>query len=35
MNAIRNVFSALANLTASINGLAAIIDGASNRLRRQ
>lgn len=35
MNAIRSVFTALGNLAASINGLAAIIDNAGNRLRQQ
>jgi len=35
MNAIRNVFAAFANLAASINSLASIIDTASGRLRQQ
>ena len=35
MNAIRSVFIALANLAASINGLAGVIDVASGRLRQQ
>jgi hypothetical protein len=35
MNAIRNVFTALSNLAASINALAGVLDGASHRLRQQ
>jgi hypothetical protein len=34
MNAIRNVFNAFSNLAASVNGLAALIDVASGRLRQ-
>lgn len=33
MNAIRNVFSAFANLAASINGLAAVVDAVSAKVR--
>ncbi len=33
MNAIRNLFAAFTNLSASINGLAALIDSAGMRLR--
>lgn len=35
MNAIRNVFTALANLASSINGLAAVLDVATGKLRQQ
>ena len=35
MNAIRNVFTALSNLAASINALAGVLDGASNWFRQQ
>jgi hypothetical protein len=35
MNAIKNVFNALSNVTASLNALAGVIDMASNRLRQQ
>lgn len=35
MNAIWNLFAAFANLAASLNGLAGVIDGASGRLRQQ
>jgi hypothetical protein len=35
MNAIRNVFTVLSNLAASINTLAGVLDGASNRLQQQ
>jgi hypothetical protein len=34
MNAIRNVFAALPNLSASINALAGVIDLAAGRLRQ-
>jgi hypothetical protein len=35
MKAVGNVFTALSNLAASINALAGVLDGASNRLRHQ
>jgi hypothetical protein len=35
MNAIKNLWTALANLASSINGLAAVLDTASGRLRQQ
>lgn len=35
MNAIRSVFTALANLAASINNFAAILNNASTRLSEQ
>jgi hypothetical protein len=35
MNAIPNVFNAFANLAASINALASVIDVAAGRLRQQ
>lgn len=34
MNAIRNVFTAFANLAASINGLAAVVDSVSAKVRQ-
>jgi hypothetical protein len=35
MNSIRSVFTALANLAASINGLASVLDVATGRIRQQ
>ncbi len=35
MNALRSVFAALANLAASVNSLAVVIDAATGRLRQQ
>lgn len=35
MNAIRNVFAAFANLAASLNALAGVIDQATGRLKQQ
>jgi hypothetical protein len=34
VNAIRNVFAALSNLSASVNALAGVIDVATSRLRQ-
>ncbi len=34
MNMLRNVFSAFANLAASVNALAGVIDAAAGRLRQ-
>ncbi len=34
MNAIRSVFTAFANLAASVNALAAVIDAAAGKLRQ-
>ncbi len=35
MNALRSVFAAFANLAASVNALAGVIDAASGRLQKQ
>ena len=35
MNAIKNVFAALANVAASLNALASVVDCATGKLRQQ